>query len=113
MQNLTLKAFLAFSVSIILGAVFTYIVRAYATRRGFVAAPKTDRWHSRPTAMLGGVAIYATTIVGYLLFVPYTRGSFDPAWRRHDPFFSSGSSMMSSIYGRIKSCLANSSVPPS
>ncbi len=75
MQNLTLEAFLILSVSIVMSAVLTYAVRAYATRRGFVAAPKSDRWHARPTAMLGGVAIYATTIIGYFLFVPFTRES--------------------------------------
>ena len=73
MQNLTLHAFLILSVSVLLSAVLTYAVRAYATRRGFVAAPKSDRWHDRPTAMLGGVAIYATTVIGYFLFVPYSR----------------------------------------
>ncbi|MCC6452534.1 MAG: hypothetical protein IT171_06550 [Acidobacteria bacterium] len=75
MQNLTLHAFLILSVSVLLSAVLTYAVRAYATRRGFVAAPKSDRWHAHPTAMLGGVAIYATTVIGYLLFVPFTRES--------------------------------------
>ncbi|MEZ5423757.1 MAG: MraY family glycosyltransferase [Pyrinomonadaceae bacterium] len=75
MQNLTLEAFLILSVSIVMSAVLTYAVRTYATRRGFVAAPKSDRWHARPTAMLGGVAIYATTIIGYFLFVPFTRES--------------------------------------
>ena len=75
MQTLTLQAFLILSVSVVMSAVLTYAVRSYATRRGFVAAPKSDRWHARPTAMLGGVAIYATTVIGYLLFVPFTRGS--------------------------------------
>lgn len=63
------------AICFIAGALLTAAVRAYARRRGFVAAPKADRWHQRPTAMLGGVAIFATTVAGYLLFVPMTTDS--------------------------------------
>jgi UDP-GlcNAc:undecaprenyl-phosphate GlcNAc-1-phosphate transferase len=44
-------------------AVFTPAVRGAARRFGMVAAPKKDRWHSRPTALLGGVGIYAAVMV--------------------------------------------------
>src|SRR5688572_13754570 len=60
----------AAGVSIALGAALTYAVRAIATRIGFVAKPKSDRWHKRPTAMMGGVAIFLTTVLAYALFVP-------------------------------------------
>lgn len=53
----------------------TYIVRGAARRYGFVAKPKADRWHKKPTAMMGGVAIFLTTVIIYFLFVPYTRES--------------------------------------
>jgi len=53
----------------------TFAVREFARRRGFVAEPKSDRWHKKPTAMFGGVAIFATTIVGYFLFIPMTKES--------------------------------------
>lgn len=56
-------------------AVFTYGVRGFAVKYNFVAKPKSDRWHSRPTAMLGGVAIFLSTILIYLLFVPKTNES--------------------------------------
>jgi len=51
----------------------TLIVRRFARERGFVANPKSDRWHKQPTAMLGGVAIFLSTIVMCLFFVPLTR----------------------------------------
>jgi len=35
------------------------IARAASHRVGLVAAPRKDRWHQKPTALLGGVAIYA------------------------------------------------------
>lgn len=61
--------------SFLLGLLMTLFVRRYATARGFVAKPKSDRWHKRPTAMLGGAAIFITTVVMYALFVPPTKES--------------------------------------
>ena len=40
------------------------ICRLVAVRTGYVAAPKADRWHRRQTALLGGVAIGLTVLVG-------------------------------------------------
>ncbi len=50
----------------------TLAVRSFARRFNFVAKPKSDRWHKRPTAMLGGAAIFATTTAMYAIFAPYT-----------------------------------------
>src|SRR3954465_13906476 len=36
----------------------TPIVRALARRFGAVAMPRKDRWHRKPTAMMGGIAIF-------------------------------------------------------
>ncbi len=33
-----------------------------------VAQPKTDRWHKKPTAMLGGVAIWFAVVATYVVF---------------------------------------------
>ncbi len=59
-------------VSFALAAALTPLVRRLARRWGFVAKPKTDRWHKHPTAMMGGVAIWLAVILTYLLFVPHT-----------------------------------------
>jgi UDP-GlcNAc:undecaprenyl-phosphate/decaprenyl-phosphate GlcNAc-1-phosphate transferase len=61
------------AVSLSLSLALTPAVRAAARRYGAVARPKADRWHRRPTAMLGGVAIYLAVAVAYLAFVPHTR----------------------------------------
>ncbi|MEP6902953.1 MAG: hypothetical protein ABJA66_14465, partial [Actinomycetota bacterium] len=53
----------------------TYVVRSGARRYGFVAKPKIDRWHKKPTAMMGGVAIFLTTVLIYILFIPKTTES--------------------------------------
>ncbi len=54
---------------------FTFMVRGFARRRNIVAAPKADRWHKKPTAMLGGLAIFLTTLSMYAMFVPKTTES--------------------------------------
>lgn len=56
---------IAFAVSVAL----TFVVRNLAHRYGFVAKPKSDRWHKRPTAMMGGVGIFLTTVIVSLIFV--------------------------------------------
>jgi len=70
--------FLAFA----LAAVLTRLVRRVATQRGWVAKAKEDRWHTRPTALMGGVAIFLAffiTLASALLFSPtYTLASYVP-----------------------------------
>jgi UDP-GlcNAc:undecaprenyl-phosphate GlcNAc-1-phosphate transferase len=51
------------------------MVRRAAYRLGFVAAPREDRWHRQPTALMGGVAIYAAFVIGYAIFLPNLRAS--------------------------------------
>src|SRR5204863_6766252 len=58
----------AVAVSFLLAVTLTPLVRAFARHRGMVAQPKTDRWHKKPTAMLGGVAIWASVVTTYLVF---------------------------------------------
>jgi UDP-GlcNAc:undecaprenyl-phosphate GlcNAc-1-phosphate transferase len=63
MLHLAAAAGTAFVVS----AVLVFVCRAVARRYGFVAAPRADRWHGRPTALLGGVGI-AVTVLGLHAF---------------------------------------------
>src|SRR6476619_2105369 len=65
--------FAAGLISIATAALLTFAVRAAASKFGFVAKPKSDRWHKRPTAMLGCAAIFLTTLFGYVAFLPKTR----------------------------------------
>lgn len=50
---------LAFGLSVLL----TPLVSALARRTGMVSRPRADRWHRRPTALLGGVAFYSSVAV--------------------------------------------------
>jgi UDP-GlcNAc:undecaprenyl-phosphate GlcNAc-1-phosphate transferase len=60
------------AVAFALTLALTPVVRALARRWNLVARPKTDRWHKKPTAMLGGVAIWLAVVSTYVGFVPHT-----------------------------------------
>jgi UDP-GlcNAc:undecaprenyl-phosphate GlcNAc-1-phosphate transferase len=70
------KHLIAVATSLVLALVLTPVVRALARRWGVVARPKTDRWHKKPTAMLGGSAVFLSVIITYLLLVPHTRNGW-------------------------------------
>jgi UDP-GlcNAc:undecaprenyl-phosphate/decaprenyl-phosphate GlcNAc-1-phosphate transferase len=58
----------AVATAFVLSLALTPLVRALARHQGMVAQPKIDRWHKKPTAMLGGVAIWASVVITYLTF---------------------------------------------
>src|SRR5687768_3547653 len=72
MMPFTFSHLLAVAASFAFAVVLTPIVRAVARNIGMVAKPKTDRWHKKPTAMLGGVAIWLSVVISYLIFIPPT-----------------------------------------
>ena len=54
----------AFAVSLAL----VPVSRLLAVRFGYVAHPREDRWHRRPIALFGGVALAVTLAAGLMLF---------------------------------------------
>jgi len=60
---------LAVAASAVLALGLTPLVQVLARRYGMIATPKTDRWHKKPTAMFGGVAIWLAVVVSYLVFI--------------------------------------------
>jgi len=58
-----------------LGILLTALARRTAYRFGFVAAPRKDRWHQKPTALMGGAAIYTAFVAGYVIFMPNLRAT--------------------------------------
>lgn len=66
---------IAITISFASSVLLTALVRLLARRFGIVAKPKADRWHSRPTALLGGVAIAVSTLITCFFFVPLTTQS--------------------------------------
>ena len=75
MLPISLNYLFVMLISFALATGLTYLVRELAHKFGFVAKPKSDRWHKRPTAMLGGAAIYLATVLAYFLLVPVTTQS--------------------------------------
>jgi UDP-GlcNAc:undecaprenyl-phosphate GlcNAc-1-phosphate transferase len=61
---------LAFALSLAL----VPLVRAIARARGWIAQPAADRWHTKPTALMGGIGIFLSLAVP-LAFL----AEFDPA----------------------------------
>ncbi|HJQ54928.1 MAG TPA: hypothetical protein VJ825_13905 [Gemmatimonadaceae bacterium] len=51
----------AFAAAILL----TPFVRMMAAHAGRVAHPRADRWHSKPVALMGGIAIGASVLIGF------------------------------------------------
>ncbi len=72
MFPLKVAAFVPPAVAFALAVALTPLVRALARRLGLVAKPKTDRWHKKPTAMLGGLSIWLSVVITYLLFLPHS-----------------------------------------
>ncbi|MDT7602149.1 MAG: UDP-GlcNAc:undecaprenyl-phosphate/decaprenyl-phosphate GlcNAc-phosphate transferase, partial [Acidobacteriota bacterium] len=66
------RQILTVAVSFALAATLTPLVRRLARRFGVVAKPRGDRWHKKPTAMMGGAAIFLTFVVVYLTLLPHT-----------------------------------------
>jgi UDP-GlcNAc:undecaprenyl-phosphate GlcNAc-1-phosphate transferase len=75
MNGVTANPIFTGTAAALLSAVLTLAVRSFARRYGYVAKPKSDRWHKRPTAMLGGIAIFLATAIIYLLTVTPTPAS--------------------------------------
>jgi UDP-GlcNAc:undecaprenyl-phosphate GlcNAc-1-phosphate transferase len=66
------RTLLTVATAFLLALILTPLVRAFARRYGFIAVPKTDRWHKKPTAMLGGIVIWLTVLIIYLAFSIHT-----------------------------------------
>jgi UDP-GlcNAc:undecaprenyl-phosphate/decaprenyl-phosphate GlcNAc-1-phosphate transferase len=63
-------------VSFVLAVALTPAVKLLARRWGFIAKPKTDRWHKKPTAMMGGLAIWLAVLLTWITLVPHTPAGF-------------------------------------
>ena len=60
------RSLTAAAISFFAAVSLTPLVIRAATSRGWVANPKADRWHTKPTALMGGIAIYLAISAGWL-----------------------------------------------
>lgn len=70
MPQILSNPFAAGALSLMFSAAATFLIRETARRRGWVAKPKLDRWHKKPTAMHGGVAIFVVMVSLCASFIP-------------------------------------------
>jgi UDP-GlcNAc:undecaprenyl-phosphate GlcNAc-1-phosphate transferase len=63
-------------LAFVVAAIGTPVAGRFARRIGAVAAPKADRWHSEPTPLLGGLAIYVAVMAALFTIVPPTPRSW-------------------------------------
>ena len=62
--------FLAPAAAFLLTTLCVPLVRRLATRWGCVALPKKERWHTRPTPMLGGLALFLGFCLAVIFLSP-------------------------------------------
>ncbi|HEY2324313.1 MAG TPA: MraY family glycosyltransferase [Thermoanaerobaculia bacterium] len=67
------SAAFAGGASFLLAVLLTPAAAALSRRTGAVAKAKIDRWHSRPTPMLGGIAFTVAVLAAVAIFVPLHR----------------------------------------
>ncbi len=58
-------------ISFLVCLILTPVVRRLALEKGWMAEPSQDRWHQKPTPLLGGVAIYMGLSVSFFLQVDF------------------------------------------
>lgn len=64
------RSVLALPLAGVVVLVLTPFVIRLARRLNWVAYPRADRWHGDPTALMGGIAIYAAATLGVFVFLP-------------------------------------------
>ncbi len=65
LKSYLIPFFLSFAISILL----TPFIKKIAVIKGYVAHPNGDRWHKKETALFGGIAIFISFIIPYVIFV--------------------------------------------
>jgi UDP-GlcNAc:undecaprenyl-phosphate GlcNAc-1-phosphate transferase len=61
-----------FASAFLLSLALTPLVRKLALASGKVAVPRETRWHKKETALLGGVAVFVSTLAAWLLTPRFT-----------------------------------------
>ncbi len=59
--------------ALLLSVALTPVIRWAARRYGFVAQPRGDRWHQKPTALFGGIGIFLAFVIPFAALHGYDR----------------------------------------
>ncbi|MGH7341508.1 MAG: glycosyltransferase family 4 protein, partial [Candidatus Rokuibacteriota bacterium] len=74
--------------ALLIVALLTPVVIRVSRRLGWVAQPTDERWHRRPTALMGGVAIFVGLLGATALFAP--DAALWPVWAGCGLMFATG-----------------------
>ncbi len=66
MQNLP-SFLISFAAAFLLAVILTPVIRAAAVKKGYVSHPREDRWHQKPTGLLGGIGIFISLMAAWQL----------------------------------------------
>lgn len=88
LQTLTESVWVASAVAFIGSLLLMPLVIRLAHRQGWVAQPKADRWHERPTALMGGIGIFFAATLAFV----FVSGSINvlPVWLGAAIMFATG-----------------------
>lgn len=65
------KTILSFVFAFGLCAILTPLVLRLALEKGWIARPSADRWHQKPTALMGGIAIFFSVAVVLIIHTDF------------------------------------------
>lgn len=90
---------LIFTMALFFGTVGTPLVRSIALKSGFIDIPKANRAHTEPTALMGGLAIYAAAISALVLILitTYLAGVGNAFRLNEFAYIVIGASLMSAV----------------
>ncbi|MFP4474883.1 MAG: glycosyl transferase [Desulfatibacillaceae bacterium] len=60
------------AASLALSLILVPLIRSLARARGWIAHPTRDRWHEKPTALMGGIGIFAAMVAPLLLLAEFS-----------------------------------------
>ena len=67
------KYVIPFALSLILSFVLAPIIIRISNKYGLIVKPREDRWHKKPTALLGGIGIFLAFVIPYFIFIPMNK----------------------------------------
>jgi UDP-GlcNAc:undecaprenyl-phosphate GlcNAc-1-phosphate transferase len=62
-----------FCLTLLVSAALTPVVKIISVKTGYVVQPRQDRWHKKPTPLLGGVGIFMSFSTSYMLAFGFDR----------------------------------------
>lgn len=73
-------ALVTFGIALVACLVLVPVVRRFCLRQGYVAQPRDDRWHRKPTPVLGGLAIFLAFVISVAASILISGDQIEVRW---------------------------------